>query len=782
MNSRFELSSKTILDIKDNNKLVIGIDLGTTFSCVCAYRSNKLEIVTNDVGKRVTPSMVSFRSGEILIGDAARNIMNQNAENTIKDSKRLIGRKFNEKVVQEDMSKWLFTVEENPENGKPQYVINVDDEETRYYPEEISSMILKKLRGFSEDFLANEIKKAVITVPAYFNNSQREATKKAGEIAGFEEIRILNEPTAAALAYGFQNKIENEKIVLVFDLGGGTFDVSIVKINNKVYEVLAINGDSHLGGEDFNNRLVDYIVKEFLDNNGIDLTINSKAMRRVIKCVEDAKIDLSTLNEVNIDIDSICEGEDLQMLISRPTYEDLCQDLWNKCITIMEKTIQEANLTKEKIDDIVLAGGSSRTPKIQEMVTQFFNGKKPYKSVNPDEAIAYGATIFGISELYQDQGYNSQIKIKNDMYNNIKVSNRLQKQNNNNIPLSNNKIEDNKIPQINNNSDDDDIKKPEENKNELVEASDSENSQISNNSNKEDKKVENKKVEKKKFDNDNDNDELESIERANEKEIKINENDDYKDNIINNDEIDSLERYNKKENEDKNEQNNYLVEDSDNSWDDLDEFRNLVVKDATPLSIGIGVAGGTMIKIIPKLSKLPNRNEKKIFKRTFTTFKDYQESYTVRIYEGENELIKNNFLLGEFTVSGFEPKKRGEIVIEILFYLDHDSILTVKARQNDEIQKELVIKNRDQYSKEELEKMKKHTKDFELQEKNKKQILEIRKTMESMIFKLKNNNDNEIKNKAIEIEKWMNYNPKASLENYNAKYLELVNINKKNKF
>ena len=743
MSSKFEITSKTILDIPDKNKLIIGIDLGTTFSCIGAYRANKIDIVVNEVGNRVTPSLVSFRNGEILVGEAARNIMSQNAENTIKDSKRLIGRKFKDKIVQEDMKNWLFTLEENPENGFPQYVINVDDEEERYYPEQISSFILKKLRSFAEDFLGDQVKKAVITVPAYFNNSQREATKKAGEMAGFEEVRILNEPTAAAIAYGYQNKSDKEKIVLVFDLGGGTFDVSIVKIYNKNYEVLAINGDSHLGGEDFNNLLVDYIIKDFSEMNDIDLKFNKKAMRRIIKSVEEAKKDLSNLNEVTIDIDGICEGEDLNMVISRPTYEELCQDLWDKCIKIMEKTIIDANLTKYQIDDIVLAGGSSRTPKIQEMIKDFFEGKKPYKSVNPDEAIAYGATLFGLSELYKDKGYNSQ-KYKNVMYNNIKVSSRLENIKNNNIPIKN-EIEDEKISQ----KKDDFIKEYNENNNQLIEASDDEDEEIFVNPNPKEKreKIDDMQIE--------DNDKID---------------DDY-DNKNN----ESIEKYNQLDNN--NENNNALIEDSESNNDELEEeFRNLVIKDATPLSIGIGVAGGTMIRIIPKLTKLPNHNEKKIFKKTFTTFKDYQQSYTVRIYEGESELIKDNFLLGEFTVSGFEPKKRGEIVIEIIFYLDHDSILTVKARQNDEIEKELTIKNRDQYSKEELDKMIKHAKTFEIQENNRKRIDEIRTKMEDIISRLKNNDDDYIQNQVVQIENWINYNPKGPLEKYESFYKELMDL------
>ena len=807
MSSRIEVSSKTYLDLKNHDKLVIGIDLGTTFSCVGAYRSKKIEIVTNDIGGRVTPSLVSFKNDEILIGNAAKNIMNQNAENTIKDSKRLIGRKFKDKIVQEDIKNWLFTVEENPENGFPQYVINQNDEEKRYYPEEISSMILKKLHGFAEEFLGTEIHNAVITVPAYFNNSQREATKKAGVMAGFKNIRILNEPTAAAIAYGFQNKNDKEKIVLVFDLGGGTFDVSIVKINNKNYEVLAINGDNHLGGEDFNNLLIDYIVNDFYESDGIDLRINKKAMKRIVKCVEEAKIDLSTLNEVTIDQDGICEGADLYMVISRPTYEEQCQELWNKCIKIMEKTISDANLTKEQIDDVVLAGGSSRTPKIQEMIADFFDGRKPYKNINPDEAIAYGATIFGISELYQDKGYNNQKNI-NMNNNNIKMPRQLLVQNNNNIPMKKMQKEDNKIPQISN-DDEESIKYKKGNYNE-IDFDDDENSEKYNENNRknniqnfDDENSENHNENNKKNNedyyntnqlieasDDEDDDDIEKHKKK-EKNYKIDNIDDEhdekkeedEDEKKNNQEIEEIEDV---QNDNKSNNNNLLAEASDDENDD--EFRNLIINDGTPLTIGIGVAGGTMIKIIPKLTRLPKHNEKKIFKKTFTPYKDYQTSYNVRIYEGENELIKDNFLLGEFTVTGFEPKKRGEIIIELIFYLDHNSIITVKARQNDIIQKELIIKSRDDYTKEEIQKMKENMKEYKKLEKMNKKKAEIKNRIIELNNSLKkigeqSLGDNQILQKVNEIEQWMKDHKFDNLEQYEKKYYELqmfYNNNKNN--
>ena len=377
---------------------IIGIDLGTTFCCVGIGRTNKIDIVTNDLGKRTTPSMVSFRVNEILVGDAAKNIMYQNAENTIKDSKRLIGRRFNEPIVQEDLKKWAFTIKENS-NGLPQYVINVGDEEKRYFPEEISSMILRKLKSLSEDFMGTSIKKAVITVPAYFNNSQREATKLAGEKAGLEILRIINEPTAAAIAYGDSIKKDKERKVLIFDLGGGTFDVSVLKIKGNEYFVLASYGDDHLGGEDFNEFLVNYTIDEFKKENSEFKNIDffdknnkesAKALRRIREETEMLKIELTTSSEALYDIPALIKGIDLNLLISRVKFE--------KCFFSINKVLKLANLKKNEIDEIILVGGSSRIPKIQEMLKNYFN-KEPLKKINQDEVVSMGAALVTSSNL-----------------------------------------------------------------------------------------------------------------------------------------------------------------------------------------------------------------------------------------------------------------------------------------------------------------------------------------------------------------------------------------------
>ena len=528
----------------------IGIDLGTTHSCVGIIRNGRVEIATNDIGARVTPSMVAFTEKEITVGTPAKTIMGKYAKSTIYDSKRLIGRKYDDPIVQEDKKYWPFEVERG-ENDLPKYNIIINSpnkkEEPRIigqYPIDIATLILKRLKEFGSDLYGEEVKKAVITVPAYFNNSQREATKKAGEMAGLEVLRILNEPTAAAIAYGFQNKSDKERYILVFDLGGGTFDTSILRIKKNSFEVLATCGDNHLGGEDFNQRLAQYLIKEFKEKTDIDLNLPKyeKAKRRILKEVENAKTQLSSLKEISIDIDSLAGEEDFFIEVTRSTYEELCKDLWEKCYIPLQKALDTAKLTKDQIDDIVLAGGSSRTPKIQEMIKDFFNRKEVCKAINADEAIAYGATIVACKE----SNFSDQV-IKDAL--------------------------------------------PEEFR--------------------------------KQFE---------------------------------------------------------------------DDFEGLEIIDATPLSVGIEVAGGKMQVIIPKGTKLPEMQKTRFFKKAFALYKDFLTAYNVDIYEGEDIIATKNNKLGHFRVTGIPPKKKGDIIIELLFYLDHDSIITVKARCNDEIQQELQIK------------------------------------------------------------------------------------------
>ena len=369
----------------------VGIDLGTTYSCVGVWQNDRVEIIANDQGNRTTPSYVAFNETERLIGDAAKNQVAMNANNTVFDAKRLIGRKFSEPAVQGDMKHWPFTVIDGAA-GKPTIQVSYKGEVKQFAPEEISSMVLMKMKEISEAYLGREVKNAVITVPAYFNDSQRQATKDAGVIAGMNVLRIINEPTAAAIAYGLDKK-GAEKNVLIFDLGGGTFDVSLLTIEEGIFEVKATAGDTHLGGEDFDNRMVEYFTQEFKRKNRKDLSDNQRALRRLRTACERAKRTLSSSTQAHIEIDSLFEGVDFNSVITRARFEDLNMDYFRKCMEPVEKVLRDSKLSKSQVHEIVLVGGSTRIPKVQDMLSEFFNGKELNKSINPDEAVAYGATV-----------------------------------------------------------------------------------------------------------------------------------------------------------------------------------------------------------------------------------------------------------------------------------------------------------------------------------------------------------------------------------------------------
>ena len=372
--------------------VAIGIDLGTTYSCVAIYRNNNVEIIPNDQGNRTTPSYVSFSNeGERLVGDSAKQQSTMNPENTIFDAKRMIGRAFNDTKLQEDLKHFPYKVIDK--SGKPVIQVEYNGETKTLFPEEVSSMVLSKMREYAEAYVGAPIKDAVITVPAYFNDAQRQATKDAGAIAGLNVLRIINEPTAAALAYGLDKKSDKERSIIIFDCGGGTHDVSLLTVDGGFFEVKSTAGDTHLGGEDFDSLMVDFCAREFRQKFKKDLTGNKRSMKRLRIACEHAKRTLSSATSAQIHIDSLFDGHDFSSNFTRAKFEELCKPIFEKALRPVEKVLTDAKYSKGQIDDIVLVGGSTRIPKIQEMLSSYFGGKELCKSINPDEAVAYGAAV-----------------------------------------------------------------------------------------------------------------------------------------------------------------------------------------------------------------------------------------------------------------------------------------------------------------------------------------------------------------------------------------------------
>lgn len=394
--SPFTLLGKALADsqavIQEPLGTVIGIDLGTTYSCVGVMQKGKVEILVNDQGYRITPSYVAFTDEERLVGDAAKNQAAANPKRTIFDIKRLIGRKFEDKDLQKDMKHFPFDVVDD--EGKPAVEVEVNGSAKRFTPEEISAMILGKMKEVAESYLGNKVTHAVVTVPAYFNDNQRQATKDAGTIAGLNVLRIVNEPTAAAIAYGL-DKTEGERQIIVYDLGGGTFDVSLLTIDRGVFEVLATAGDTHLGGEDFDQRVINFFAKKYNKENNVDISKDLKTMGKLKREAEKAKRTLSSQKTTRIEIEAFHNGNDFSETLTRAKFEELNIDLFRKTLEPVKQVLSDAKVKKAEIDDIVLVGGSTRIPKVVELIEEYFSGKKASKGINPDEAVAFGAAVQG---------------------------------------------------------------------------------------------------------------------------------------------------------------------------------------------------------------------------------------------------------------------------------------------------------------------------------------------------------------------------------------------------
>uniref|UniRef100_A0A7N6BKH2 Endoplasmic reticulum chaperone BIP n=2 Tax=Anabas testudineus TaxID=64144 RepID=A0A7N6BKH2_ANATE len=604
-------------DKKENVGTVVGIDLGTTYSCVGVFKNGRVEIIANDQGNRITPSYVAFTSeGERLIGDAAKNQLTSNPENTVFDAKRLIGRTWNDPSVQQDIKYLPFKVLEK--KTKPHIQVDIGGQMKTFAPEEISAMVLTKMKETAEAYLGKKVTHAVVTVPAYFNDAQRQATKDAGTIAGLNVMRIINEPTAAAIAYGL-DKRDGEKNILVFDLGGGTFDVSLLTIDNGVFEVVATNGDTHLGGEDFDQRVMEHFIKLYKKKTGKDVRKDNRAVQKLRREVEKAKRALSAQHQARIEIESFFEGEDFSETLTRAKFEELNMDLFRSTMKPVQKVLEDSDLKKSDIDEIVLVGGSTRIPKIQQLVKEFFNGKEPSRGINPDEAVAYGAAVqAGVLSGEEDTG-------------------------------------------------------------------------------------------------------------------------------------------------------------------------DVVLLDVCPLTLGIETVGGVMTKLIPRNTVVPTKKS-----QIFSTASDNQPTVTIKVYEGERPLTKDNHLLGTFDLTGIPPAPRGVPQIEVTFEIDVNGILRVTAEDKGTGNKNKITITNDQnrLTPEDIERMVNDAERFADEDKKLKERIDARNELESYAYSLKNqigdkeklggklsDDDKETIEKAVEEKiEWMESHQDAELEDFQAKKKELEEV------
>lgn len=601
----------------------VGIDLGTTYSCVAVWENGRVEIIANDQGNRTTPSYVAFTPEHTLVGDAAKNQCSQNPRNTVYDAKRLIGRKFSDAAVQSDVKHFSFAVKADSAD-KPLIKVTYQGEEKTYHPEQISALVLAKMKEYAEAYLGKTVTKAVVTVPAYFNDAQRQATKDAGTIAGLEVLRIINEPTAAAIAYGLEKTTSKEKNVLIFDLGGGTFDVSVLALEDGVFEVKGTSGDTHLGGEDFDSRMVDFCLEEFKKKHKVEIKKENgddreaRAVRRLRTACERAKRTLSSAPSATIEIDSLFNGIDFTLVFSRAKLEDLCNDLFSKCLVPVADALKNAKKSKAEIDEVILVGGSTRIPKVQQLLKDFFSGKELCQSVNPDEAVAYGAAV------------QAAILTKMD--------------------------------------------------------------------------------------------------------------------------------------------------------DKSDTLNQVILIDAAPLNLGVETAGGVMQVVVPRGTTIPCKKTD-----TFTTYSDNQTAITVKVFEGQRAMTRDNNLLGSFNLSGIPPMPRHKPEIEITYDVDANGILTVSAKEKSSGKNETITISNDKsrLTKEQIDEMVAQGEKFKDEDEKQRQRVDSLNGLESYIYNWQSQLDNKelaknlseedlasVKAKLTEVRTWVDDHRTESKETYDEKMAE----------